>query len=96
MLPSKELMNRVDRLRAELGFPLIIVSGARCENHNAAVGGARNSYHKLGEAADIRYPHTMEKRRKLQIRALQRFGGIGFYRTFIHVDTRADPVSWTG
>jgi uncharacterized protein YcbK (DUF882 family) len=47
----------LDLLRAAWGEPVIVNSGWRCEAHNAAVGGAKNSRHKTGCAADIRAPN---------------------------------------
>lgn len=40
-------------LRNKLGKPVKITSGYRCEKLNTEVGGARNSQHLTGEAADI-------------------------------------------
>ena len=48
------LVTRVlDRLRSEWGRPIIVTSGYRCKELNAAVGGARYSQHLKGQAADI-------------------------------------------
>lgn len=41
-------------IRDEYGKPLIVTSGFRCDKLNKAVGGAKNSQHTKGEAADIR------------------------------------------
>lgn len=46
--------NVLDPLREAWGAPIIVTSGYRCERLNKAVGGATNSQHKKGEAADIR------------------------------------------
>lgn len=43
-------------LRDAWGQPIVVSSGYRCEELNKAVGGAKNSQHLLGEAADI---HTL-------------------------------------
>ena len=43
-------------LRDVLGVPIRITSGYRSSRVNAAVGGARSSYHLLGAAADITFP----------------------------------------
>ena len=45
--------NVLDRLRSEWGRPIIVTSGYRCKELNAAVGGARNSQHLKGQATDI-------------------------------------------
>ena len=48
------LVTRVlDNLRDGWGRPIIVTSGYRCKQLNAAVGGARNSQHLKGQAADI-------------------------------------------
>lgn len=43
----------LDPLREAWGAPLIVTSGFRCKKLNQAVGGAANSQHQTGEAADI-------------------------------------------
>lgn len=40
--------------RDHFAFPLIVTSGYRCPDVNTAVGGASNSLHLSGQAADIR------------------------------------------
>lgn len=60
--PSKEVTNSLtaliekilDPLREAYGKPIIVDSGYRCPQLNAAVGGAASSQHVKGEAADIR------------------------------------------
>ena len=46
--------NVLQPLRDYLGEPVVINSGFRSQAVNMAVGGAKNSQHVLGEAADIR------------------------------------------
>ena len=50
---SPLLIEQLQKLRDYTGEPIRITSGRRCEAHNAAVGGAKNSQHLLGLAADI-------------------------------------------
>lgn len=50
---QKLVDNVLDPLREWYGKPIIVNSGYRCEALNKAVGGASNSQHKSGEAADI-------------------------------------------
>lgn len=49
-------------LRERFGAPIYVNSCYRCPDVNRAVGGAENSYHLQGRAADIRtLPHLMEE-----------------------------------
>ena len=43
----------LDPIRKAWGSPIVISSGYRCKELNALVGGAKNSHHLLGCAADI-------------------------------------------
>lgn len=47
------LMSVLDKAREKLGKPIFVNSGYRCVQLNKAVGGAANSYHLTGRAADI-------------------------------------------
>lgn len=50
----QELTVRIaDRARKYFGQPISVISGLRCQKHNAAVGGVWNSQHQYGEAADV-------------------------------------------
>ena len=50
-----ELLNLLNRIRREWGKPVIVNSGYRSPEYNAAIKGAvSNSYHTKGMAADIR------------------------------------------
>lgn len=50
----------IQPVRDAIGCPIIINSGYRSPEHNAAVGGVKNSQHLIGCAADIR-PQRPEK-----------------------------------
>lgn len=55
--------NVLQPLRDHLGEPVVINSGFRSQAVNMAVGGAKNSQHTKGEAADIKckdYPFAKE------------------------------------
>ncbi len=43
----------LDKARERLGAPIYVNSGYRCRELNQRVGGARNSYHMQGRAADL-------------------------------------------
>lgn len=48
-----DLVQLLEHLRSVSGRPLHIVSGYRCPVHNKSVGGAANSMHMYGAAADL-------------------------------------------
>lgn len=83
------LVDRLERLRSIRQKPIKIVSGYRCPAHNAAVGGARNSYHIRGQAVDIM--------RGVATRAegiAAGFTGIGFKgNDAVHLDIRGGLVT---
>lgn len=89
---SPDLIRTLERIRAINGRPLVIVSGYRCAVHNRAVGGASQSQHLLGTAADIGQGRaTLHQARALGAR------GVGVRgRWAVHVDVRVGrPASWT-
>jgi len=47
----------LERIRLWVGQPVIVTSGYRCPEHNASVGGMKNSLHLEGRAVDIITPH---------------------------------------
>jgi zinc D-Ala-D-Ala carboxypeptidase len=51
-----ELAAALEIVRARLGHPIVISSGYRSPDLNKAVGGAPNSAHVLGWAADLTCP----------------------------------------
>ena len=89
-----EAMDMLQRLRSNLGKPLILTSAYRSPEHNRKVGGAKASKHMEGIAFDVRMdnhdPHTFEA----AARAVG-FTGFGYYPKsgFMHIDT-AEPRSW--
>ncbi len=59
--------NILDPLREAFGRPIVVTSGFRCRRLNAEVGGARNSQHLRGQAADIIGGSRDENRRLFQL-----------------------------
>jgi hypothetical protein len=83
---------KLQQLREDLASPIKITSGYRCPDHNAAVGGAKLSQHKLGTATDIQVkgmdPSEVQD-------ACEHFKGLGRYDTFTHIDSRnGDKARW--
>lgn len=52
----------LEPLREHISRPLVISSGYRSPRLNAAVGGAANSQHLSGQAADLKIPSVAEAR----------------------------------
>lgn len=52
--PEKKLMVLADRVREHFASAMIPTSTVRCEAHNAAVGGVKNSRHLKGKAMDFK------------------------------------------
>lgn len=99
---GRDLVVALMQLRRSTRKPVQIQSGWRCAEHNKAVGGATDSMHLYGLAADITPapPQTF-------VRGLRAFSGLGFNargRTVRHVDVRhvlgsdrgsvAVPATW--
>lgn len=59
---SAKLLNILEGLRAYYGKPITITSGQRCKTRNRQVGGATNSAHTKGKAADIYIPGVTNTR----------------------------------
>ena len=94
---SPIFMKNLQELRDIYAQPMVINSGYRCKSHNSKVGGVENSKHLSGIAADIAVHDAHSRYRLVQIALRLGFKGIGIYKSFIHLDTRAaDPVIWTG
>lgn len=94
------LADELEKLRKLIGLPIQITSGYRCEEWNRLCGGAPESQHTQGLAADIwvrgRTPGQVKKAAEFACTAF-RLGGIGLYRGWVHVDMRANgPARWKG
>lgn len=90
-----DLLRALEDVRALVDAPITVVSGFRCAKHNAAVGGAKKSYHMQGVAADIKTKDMAAL--YLAILKVPAIKGIGIYLRpggWIHVDTRRDPARW--
>ncbi|AEF94487.1 Peptidase M15A [Desulfotomaculum nigrificans CO-1-SRB] len=95
LLVQSELVHKLETLRQLVKKPVLVNSGYRCPAHNRAVGGAVNSYHLKGMAADIHVPGlaVVELSRLAEQAG---FNGIGTYpkQSFLHVDVRGNRARW--
>lgn len=93
---SSELVKALQKLRDAVGQPIHVSSGCRCSAHNRAVGGAKQSQHLLGRAADISTRWLTPAELKEYAEKIPEFeqGGIGLYKGFLHVDVRGHKARW--
>lgn len=101
--PPKELWKNMiptalvaDEAREKLGTSLAVRSAYRSPAYNRRIGGARASQHMrfcaldLGTATPAKlYKILLEMRRDGKFK-----GGLGLYRSFVHVDTRGVNANW--
>ena len=97
-------MKLLERMRQELGFPIIINSGYRCPEHNREVNGSLHSWH-MNFATDVRPAWVQDIDDEEFLRRLVsmhesalklNFGGIGEYNSFLHLDLRQEKTRWKG
>jgi len=94
LLLHDALVTLLDDLRSHTGRPVTVNSGFRTGAYNKKIGGAPNSKHLLGMAADI----TVQGYRPREVRRIiqERYnpGGLGLYDTFVHVDVFGAGRRW--
>ncbi len=96
--PSLLAVTKVaDEARHRLGKAVKINSAYRNAAYNRAIGGASASIHMRGGALDLSgSPATLHKILTQMRREGLFRGGIGKYRTFVHVDVRGKNADWQG
>lgn len=94
---SLALVNLLQKIRDHFGKAVIINSAYRTEAHNKSIGGATYSQHKYGLAADIHINGVAPKEIAAYVETLMpSSGGIGIYKSFVHVDVRQVKSRWNG
>lgn len=84
-----------NRLRADILKPHSPNSAHRSPQHNRDVGGGLHSRHLAGSAYDVpKWAMTTGVDDFVARAKQQGFNGIGYYRTFVHIDYRARPATW--
>ena len=84
---SPELLQKIEQLRVNIGVPITITSGIRCPSCNSYWGGASDSLHMDGEAADLVCPSLSVDELAEAAQAVG-LGTIRYYSSrFVHVQT---------
>jgi hypothetical protein len=88
---STDFIHKLDAIRAEVGFPMIITSGYRSQAYNDSLSGSvPNSSHIKGLAADIAAPSEDMRFEIAKAAINQGINRIGWGNTFIHLDVDQD------
>lgn len=92
---SQHLISVLELVRMHFNKPVTVTSSYRCEKHNASVGGAKNSKHLLGIAADIQVK-DIEPKLVYQFidTTFPNSYGLGSYDSFTHIDVRPTKARW--
>ena len=95
---SQALADILENIRVHFGKPVHINSGYRTVSYNATVeNSSKTSQHCNGLAADIRVEGVSPDRvADYAEQLLGDHGGVGRYKTFTHVDVRANKSRWKG
>ena len=95
---STALVEILENIRVHFGKPVHINSGYRTVSYNKTVSGSSStSQHCNGLAADIRVEGVSPDRvADYAEQLLGDHGGVGRYKTFTHVDVRANKSRWKG
>lgn len=98
--PDPDLVRFCNEFRRRLGVPVTIVdsggSGIRCQQHNVAVGGATNSNHLYGKAADLHSSKSPQEMQRIAEEILGSTGELGLYTWGIHVAVNCRYSRFTG
>ena len=97
--PNMERTAKVlDEARKRLGASIRITSAYRSPAYNKRIGGVSNSTHVRFNATDLvtaqpasLYLVLLDLRREGMFK-----GGLGLYRSFVHLDTRGVNATWRG
>ena len=94
---SPKLRFLIWEFEGHFGRKVIMSSGYRDGQHNAAAGGADNSYHTKCMAADFHIPGVDKSQLIAFAMRTDSVGGLGCYpgKQFIHVDVRDRPRGYT-
>jgi len=95
ILIDTQLAYYLQKIRDHFGKAVRINSGYRTPSYNAQVGGASESQHVLGTAADILVEGYTPKEVAAYADQIG-VNGIGIYKTFTHIDVRPVKARWNG
>jgi uncharacterized protein YcbK (DUF882 family) len=95
----QDLARALQIIRNEIRVPITITSGYRSPEHNQSIGGAQNSMHTRGLAADFKAEGIAPNAVAAIIERLISEGkipqgGLKAYKTWVHYDIRGTRARW--
>jgi len=81
-----ELIDFLDMMRGDYGYPIIINSGYRCPSYNTTIGGSMQSAHMRGMAADLHCPDSATRFWMVDYLIASEIKRIGIGSNFLHID----------
>ena len=88
------LAKELQKVRDKVKVPIVVNSGWRDADHNEVVGGASNSQHLTGKAADVSCPKIETKQFNIYLAKYGNFNGFGIGSNYTHVDIRSTFSIW--
>ena len=93
---DEQFIHRLDDLREACGFPFVVTSGFRSNEHSLEKVKSKPGQHCKGIAADIRVNNGVERYAIVNHALRLGFNGVGVAKSFVHVDVRTtEPVIWS-
>lgn len=94
-----ELAENLQVLRDHFARSVTVTSGYRSPAHNVRIGGASDSFHVRGMAADLQIagvaPRVVYNAIELLIKSgKMKEGGLGLYSGWVHYDIRGRKIRW--
>lgn len=100
VLIDSKLVDLLQAIRTYYGRSVVLNSGYRTPGYNRRIGGATNSFHTKGQAADFNVAGRSPQSVRRDIEEGRIFGvdpdliGLGSYPNFTHIDTRGHRGRW--
>jgi len=88
-----KLIEFLELIRTHFNAPTTVNSGCRCPDYNKRIGGASESQHKIGRAADITIRGISPTQVADYAESIN-VPGVGRYPTFTHIDSRSSVARW--
>lgn len=94
---EKELISTAEMIRTTIGYPVIVHCVNRCPEHNARVGGVKNSQHVIGKGMDFHVRGISIRQLHIVLKNMfndDLIRNLGLYDWGCHIDIREGKHFW--